>query len=185
MFEPFIAFSYLLLVSHLIHRRSQNLNHQISGSRLSPLDTFPFTISEAHSRAVCGRNNLTFVFCGLGFFLFAELTTRRWQWHNLLHFSLPLLSVLPLKADIDREVVFVLEISPSTSDLLHKVIVFTYTVLYTGVLSVVYVEFVPLFLSSILLVVLILRNHWSTLAYETLYFLQFISTFLYVTPILW
>ncbi len=90
----------------------------------------PLTVSEAQSRSILYRNSLTFIWCMLGF----TLTYKKIALHNnpadYIHYSLPLLSIFPLKANVKSEIVLFWHMSSHVCNLIHYCIVVCYITIY-------------------------------------------------------
>lgn len=118
-----------LFLNVLFMNHNTKIKHYINYDKLDvPLDK-PLTVSEAQSRSIIYRNSLTFIWCLMGF----TLTYKKYLLADdyfMLHYSLPLLSVFPLKANTDREICIFVEIDSRLCNLMHYIIVVCYITLY-------------------------------------------------------
>lgn len=94
------------------------------------------TVSELQSRSIYHRNNMTFIWCLLGFTLFYKQLNMNKL--NFMHLSLPLLSVCPLNTILQNELCIIKVVSSKITNLLHYIIVFNYITLYPFYMFIMY-----------------------------------------------
>jgi hypothetical protein len=183
---PFILIltTNIYFILHIYFNHTGSFHGTLNQKKLIKNTKRPFTVSECHSTNFIGRNHLTFVFCFLGLNLLYDQLILTGQIHNLFHLSLPLISIFPLKANIEKEVIIIFEVSPTLSDLIHKILVFQYIILYLGYLTLFNIYLTPLWLCSVILIILIFKNSPFTLWYEVLYICIFPITIHYIQPII-
>ena len=98
-----------------------NFDRLISTStNFSAKYTHPRSISQIQSESVSGRNNLTFVFCALGFTLMFEQYSKFQSYASLVHLSFPILALFPLETQIDSEFIIGLKVECKMSDISDK-----------------------------------------------------------------
>lgn len=109
-----------------------NTDHTIlSGTSLVGKKNKFYTISEAKATCYQGRTNITFAFCSLGYLILFHRMLLGDGYKSLIHCSLPIISLLPMRADIQYENVLGFKIRNSTTNILHMLAVGTYVVITT------------------------------------------------------
>lgn len=102
----------------------------LSGTSLVSKSSKFGTISEAKATCYQGRTNITFAFCTMGYMLMFHRMLLGDGYKSLIHCSLPIVSLLPMRANIQYENVFGFAIPNSTTHILHMMAVAIYV---TGV----------------------------------------------------
>ena len=91
------------------------------------------TVSELQSISIIHRNSLTFIFCLLGFSLMYKRIILYNSYIELIHLSLPLLSIFPLYNPYNqenREIVLFYKLTKEICNNIHYYIVFLYITIY-------------------------------------------------------
>lgn len=164
----YIGMLALLINIHRIQFNPIRSKHFINFGILEEPKCSPLTVSEAQSCSILRRNSLTFIWCMLGFTLTYKRLFLYQDTIEFIHYSLPLLSIFPLKANVKEELVLFIEIDSIVCNYIHYIIVFTYISLYPfyNIIWRNSLSNIMIIILSIILYILIHVKHKHTLIIE-------------------
>ena len=132
-------YKYYILLSNLNFNINQNFN--------------PLSISQIHAETLSGRTNLTFLWKLLSICVTIKCinnlnnsnNSTNYTFLSLFHFIIAILSIFPLNSHL-QEICLFIEIKNKTINLIHKILVFIYFIIFPLIILIINFNIISLIL---------------------------------------
>ena len=148
-----IYFCLLFLSLHLIRiflypYKYYILLNNLNNTNFNTNQTFnPTSISQIHAETLSGRTNLTFLWTLLSTCVTIKYinNSNNYTFLSLLHFIIAILSIFPLNSHL-QEICLFIEIKNKTINLIHKILVFIYFIIFPLIILIINFNIISLIL---------------------------------------
>ena len=163
-----IYFCLLFLSLHLMRiflypYKYYILLNNLNNTNFNTNQTFnPTSISQIHAETLSGRTNLTFLWTLLSTCVTIKCinNSNNYTFLSLLHFIIAILSIFPLNSHL-QEICLFIEIKNKTINLIHKILVFIYFIIFPLLILIINFNIISLIIliGFIICIILFIYNN--------------------------
>ena len=186
-----IYFCLLCLSLHLIRIFLYPYKYYILLSNLNNLNTNqnlnPLSISQIHAETLSGRTNLTFLWTLLSTCVTIKCmnNSTNYIYLSLFHFIIAILSIFPLNSHL-QEICLFIEIKNKTINLIHKILVFIYFIIFPLLILTINFNIISLIslIGFIICIILFIYNYRYSSLLEAVLVIIVILQFQFSNPLI-